>query len=108
MKMVPHVDDIKGFTTGMIDGYLTLLWYTCAFVARDRRDRPGEGADSDHTTSLAQYDTQHDTESKDAWRFSFECAPPSVTILQCSQEVILRFKLSKNVLLRRDENSWSL
>ena len=32
------LNDIQGFTATMINGYLSLLWYTCAYVAHEQDD----------------------------------------------------------------------
>ncbi|KAI1790120.1 hypothetical protein LXA43DRAFT_521299 [Ganoderma leucocontextum] len=87
------LDDIFRCTAEMINGYLSLLWYTCAFIARERgkRSRPVW----DRSSSLAGYSSWlfPEYESKD-WHVSLKFGEPTVTIL-CSREVILHFTLTE-------------
>ncbi|KAM5535089.1 hypothetical protein V8D89_011317 [Ganoderma adspersum] len=87
------LDHIFGCTADMINGYLSLLWYTCAFIARERgqRDRPAW----DWTSSLAGYSSWQVPEyTSTKWHMSLKFGEPKVTIL-CSREAILRFTLTE-------------
>ncbi|TBU62382.1 hypothetical protein BD310DRAFT_989173 [Dichomitus squalens] len=86
----PVLENIYGYTVEMINGYLSLLWYTCAFIARQR----GTGALWDDMTSLAGYQTWRFPNYAAQWHSSFRFTPPRVTIL-CAKEVVLHFTLSE-------------
>ena len=86
----PVLENIYGFTANMINGYLSLLWYTCSFIARQR----GNGAHWDDVTSLAGYQTWLFSGYTAPWHSSFKFTPPHVTIL-CAKEVVLHFTLSE-------------
>ncbi|PIL22599.1 hypothetical protein GSI_15288 [Ganoderma sinense ZZ0214-1] len=86
------LDHIFGCTAEMINGYLSLLWYTCAFIARERSQhgRPTW----DRSSALAGYSSWLVPEWSTAWHMSLKFGEPKVTIL-CSREVILRFTLTE-------------
>ena len=86
---------IHKFTVAMINGYLSLLWYTCAFIVRERSQGGGKGPWWDDTTSLAEYRTWLGSERGDgAWCCYLKFGMPRVQIL-CAREVILLFTLTE-------------
>ncbi|TBU62384.1 hypothetical protein BD310DRAFT_974549 [Dichomitus squalens] len=89
----PELHDIAGFTAPMINRYLSLLWYTSAFVAQQRK---GFGqAMWDQTTCLAGYHSWLSPGHEAEWHSSFIISqPPRATVL-CGREVILYFTLSQ-------------
>ncbi|KAI1790119.1 hypothetical protein LXA43DRAFT_891537 [Ganoderma leucocontextum] len=89
----PELHDIAGFTTPMINRYLSLLWYTSAFAARQRM-LTGRPEIWDHTTSLAGYHSWLFPGHQADWHSSYRVAQPRATIL-CGREVILYFTLSE-------------
>ncbi|KAI0720522.1 hypothetical protein C8T65DRAFT_633326 [Cerioporus squamosus] len=90
--------DINGFTTKMINDYLSLLWYTCAYVARER----GEGSKSVWDSSLAEYRTWLKTDYSSDWHSFLKFGAPRVEIL-CAREVILYFPLTAVSFYHRDQ-----
>ena len=87
------LDHIFGCTADMINGYLSLLWYTCAFIARERGQRGSPVWD--RTSSLAGYSSWQVPEyTSREWHMSLKFGEPTVTIL-CSREAILRFTLTE-------------
>lgn len=88
----PELHDYAGFTTPMINRYLSLLWYTSAFAARQRM-LAGEEA-WDQMTSLAGYQSWLFPEHQSDWYTSYRVGQPRATIL-CGREVILYFPLSE-------------
>ncbi len=88
----PELHDNAGFTTHMINRYLSLLWYTSACAARQRMVAGEEIWD--HMTSLAGYQSWLLPEHQADWHSSFRVGQPRATIL-CSREVILYFTLSE-------------
>lgn len=89
--------EINGFSLAMINGYLSLLWYTCAFVIREREGRQAVTWDD---TSLAEYWTWVRSEAE-AWYCCLKFGAPEARIL-CSREVILLFKLSEVAILTEE------
>ena len=86
---------IHNFTVAMINGYLSLLWYTCAFVVRERSQGGVNGPLWDDTTSLAEYRTWLSSERGDeAWYCCLKFGMPRVQIL-CAREIILLFTLTE-------------
>ncbi|KAI0770368.1 hypothetical protein C8Q74DRAFT_1275033 [Fomes fomentarius] len=91
--------EIHGFSLAMINGYLSLLWYTCAFVIRERADER-QAVTWDETTSLAEYWTWVRSEAE-AWYCCLKFGAPEARIL-CGREVILLFMLSEVAILTQE------
>ncbi|TFK91932.1 hypothetical protein K466DRAFT_595646 [Polyporus arcularius HHB13444] len=90
--------DINGFTTKMINDYLSLLWYTCAYVARER----GEDSKAVWDASLAEYRTWLKADYSSDWHSFLKFGAPRVEIL-CAREVILYFPLTAVSFYHRDQ-----
>lgn len=91
--------DINGFTAPMINDYLSLLWYTCAYVARERGEGPSKAV---WDASLAEYRTWDHPDYSSDWHSFLKFGAPQVEIL-CAREVILYFPLTAVTFYHRDE-----
>ncbi|RPD62453.1 hypothetical protein L226DRAFT_482501 [Lentinus tigrinus ALCF2SS1-7] len=90
--------DIDGYTADMINDYLSLLWYTCAYVARER----GEDSKAVWDASLAEYRTWLQPAYTSDWHSFIKFGAPKVEIL-CGREVILYFPLNAVTFYHRDQ-----
>lgn len=94
------LDNIFGITAGDIDNYLSLLWFTCAFIARGRSETPEDRWDD--KTSLARYRSWPDYKPKEGYHVQLKFGHPRATIL-CLREVLLHFTLSEVSFFTEDE-----
>ncbi|KAM5534949.1 hypothetical protein V8D89_011322 [Ganoderma adspersum] len=97
------LDNIFGCTAQMIGSYLSLFWYTCAFIAREggKRDRIAWYKSSPLASYKSWLFPDLKSEFKD-WHVSFEIQEPTATIL-CSREVVLQFVLTKVSIYKASE-----
>ena len=91
---------ISGITAVMINNYLSLLWFTCAFIARSKRElRSHKWNDR---TLLASVCSWHTASYRSEWHCSVRFGQPRVDIL-CAREVILYFKLTEVSFFAKDD-----
>ena len=91
------LDRIVGCTADMVNGYLSLLWYICAFTASER------GKVWDTSSSLAGFSSWlfPDFEPED-WHVSLKFGEHTVTIV-CDREAMLCFALAEVRFYRTSE-----
>ena len=89
--------DINGYTAEMIDHYLSLLWYTCSFIARERKD-----TQAIWRASLAEFRTWKHAGYSSDWHAYLKFGAARVEIL-CSREVVLHFPLSSVTFYQKEE-----
>ncbi|TFK91957.1 hypothetical protein K466DRAFT_650737 [Polyporus arcularius HHB13444] len=91
------LSDINGYTAEMIDQYLSLLWYTCSFIAREHKD-----TQAIWRASLAEFRTWKHKDYSSDWHACLKFGAAKVQIL-CSREVVLHFPLSAVTFYQKDE-----
>ncbi|RPD77747.1 hypothetical protein L226DRAFT_330981 [Lentinus tigrinus ALCF2SS1-7] len=91
------LDHINGYTVDMIDRYLSLLWYTCSFVARERKT-----TQAIWSASLAEFRTWKHKDYSSDWHACLKFGAARVEIL-CTREVVLHFPLSSVTFYQKDE-----
>ena len=95
------LESIDNITSTMINNYLSLLWFTCAFIAHTTGE--AGNASWENTTSLAIFRSwSNATDYKFQWHFLVEFGQPRVDIL-CDREVILYFTFSEVTFFSSDE-----
>ena len=86
----------------MINNYLSLLWFTCAFIARTEKETTQ--ATWDARTSLATLRSWTVKDYSPKWHFMIRFGQPRVDIL-CAREVILYFTLSEVSFFARSDHA---
>ena len=89
--------DINGYTADMINDYLSLLWYTCSFIARERKD-----TQAIWRASLAEFRTWRHAGYSSDWHACLKFGAATVEIL-CSREVVLYFPLSSVTFYQKND-----
>ena len=100
-KLVP-LTSIGGVSSIMINNYLSLLWFTCAFIARTRNEM--RQTLWDDRTSLAALRSWTVDKYNPDWHFIVRFGQPRVDIL-CAREVILYFTLSEVSFFAQDDQT---
>ena len=100
-KLVP-LTSIGGVSSIMINNYLSLLWFTSAFIARTQNGT--EKTMWDDRTSLAVLRSWTVDKYNPEWHFFVRFGQPRVDIL-CAREVILYFTLSEVSFSARNDQS---
>ncbi|KAH9933134.1 uncharacterized protein BXZ73DRAFT_77301 [Epithele typhae] len=96
------LDSILGVSTAAINNYLSLMWFTCVFMARAR----GEANQMvwDDRTFLAGFKSWFIAPNRHSdWHFSVRFGKPQVRIL-CAREIILTFNLSEVTFYSHEEH----
>ena len=99
-ELIP-LEHIRGITANMINNYLSLLWFTCAFIARSQRELKARWDDK---TSLAVFRSWIVEDYQPSLHYLIRFGQPRVEIL-CAREVILYFTLAEVCFFSEDDTT---